>query len=337
MMGGSVLSALTSSVLDAAAELGLDVAALRAEAGLDPALLADPDARIPLGQHFRLWELLSRRPIGLELGARLGLEGMGAVGYAMQHGTTVGQALEWLERYRAVVHPDVMARPERRPAPDGERLVFVKPPVAAFASLREPLEAQAAATVSVMRALAGAPVPVLAVGFPLARPEDDRRHRAFFGCAVEWATPALEIAFDAAWLGRPLPRADAHLFGYLARRAAELLAALPAEDRAATRVRREIGVLLAHGEPRLAEVAKRLGLSARTLHRRLQSEETTFAALIDEARRDRALLLLEDPRLSASEIAFLVGYSEPAPFFRAFRRWTGDSPQAFRSRTPARV
>ena len=317
--------------------MGLDAAALRDEAGLDAATLANPDARVPLAQHFKLWQLLSRRPIGLELGARLGLSGMGAVGYALQHGTTVGQALDWLQRYRAVVHPDVFGRTERRPGKggddgDGERLVFVKPPVAAFASLREPLEAQAAATVAVMQALTGGVARARAVAFPLARPDDDRRHRDFFGCPVTWASADLEVAFDAALLEHPLPRADARLFGYLARRADELLAALPAEERVADRARREIGILLAQGEPRLADVAKRLGLSERTLHRRLQEEETTFGALIEASRRDRAVLLLEDPRLSASEIAFLIGYSEPAPFFRAFRRWTGASPQEFRRR-----
>jgi AraC-like DNA-binding protein len=186
-----------------------------------------------------------------------------------------------------------------------------------------------------MRALAGASAGAVAVAFPLASPDDDRRHRAFFGCPVTWAAQALEVAFDASLLERPLPRADPHIFGYLARRADELLAHLPAEARAADRARREIGLLLAQGEPRVADVAKRLGLSERTLHRRLQEENTSFAALIDESRRDRAVLLLEDRRLSASEIAFLVGYSEPAPFFRAFRRWTGASPQEYRRRNAA--
>jgi AraC-like DNA-binding protein len=78
-------------------------------------------------------------------------------------------------------------------------------------------------------------------------------------------------------------------------------------------------------------VARRLAVSDRTLHRRLAGEGTTFAALVDEARRERAQLLLEDRRLSCSEVAFLLGYAEPAAFFRAFRRWTGETPQAWRT------
>ena len=68
------------------------------------------------------------------------------------------------------------------------------------------------------------------------------------------------------------------------------------------------------------------------MHRRLREEATGFAALVDEARRERALLLLDDARLSASEISFLLGYAEPAAFFRAFRRWTGETPQSRRAR-----
>ena len=98
MDGHSVLAALTQEVLVAAASLELDRDALVTEAGLDPAMLADPDGRVPLAAHFKLWERLSRRPIGLELGARLGLAGMGVIGYTMQHNTTVGDALAWQQR-----------------------------------------------------------------------------------------------------------------------------------------------------------------------------------------------------------------------------------------------
>jgi AraC-like DNA-binding protein len=77
-------------------------------------------------------------------------------------------------------------------------------------------------------------------------------------------------------------------------------------------------------------VARRLALSARTLHRRLAEEGTGFSALVDEVRRTRALALLEDGKLAASQAAFLLGFQDPAAFFRAFRRWTGTTPRAWR-------
>lgn len=324
---------MTQEVLRAAAALGLDRDALIAEAGLDPSALADPDARVPLPAHFKMWEVLSREPIGLELGARLGLSGMGVIGYAMQHGGTVGEALAWQHRFRAVIHPDVVPSIQRRPSDDGgpARVVFARPVAPPFVRLREPVEAQASAIVAVIRTLTGTPVRALFVAFPMARPADPSREESCFGCPVAWSAPNLEVAFDASILDLPLPRSDAQLFGYLARRAEELHASLPVEASWSAKVRREIGGCLAQGEPRLGDIARRLGASERTLHRRLEAEDTGFATLLDDARRERALLLVEDPALSIGELAFLLGYSEPAAFIRAFKRWTNETPTGYRA------
>lgn len=327
MSTGTVLSAMSRAVLDAAAELGADVDAIVAEAGFDRAVLDDPDGRVPIEQHLRMWAILSRRGDGVDLGARLGVQSMGVVGYAIEHGATVRDALAFLARMGAVIHRDVVPKLEVR----GDRIVFSRPIAPPFAVLREPVHAQAAAMVALMSALAGRAVRAAYVTFPLPRPADPSAIERHFACPVAWGGALFEIAFDAGLLDVPLPRSDPRLFGYLARRAEELLARLPDDASWADRVRREIGALLADGEPRLAQVAQRLAVSERTLHRRLDDEGTGFAALVEEARRARAELLLEDPALSASEVAFLLGYTEPAAFFRAFKRWTGATPQAWRA------
>ncbi|MFP5355538.1 MAG: helix-turn-helix transcriptional regulator [Gemmatimonadota bacterium] len=105
---------------------------------------------------------------------------------------------------------------------------------------------------------------------------------------------------------------------------------MPEVESTAGRVRREVGASLATGEPRLQAVARRLAMSERTLHRRLAGEGASFTAIVDEVRRERAKLLLEDRKLSSSEIAFLLGFAEPATFIRAFRRWTGETPHEWR-------
>lgn len=330
MSSTSVLAALTNQVLEAAAGLGADSGAIAAEAGLDLAVLADPDGRVPVEQHLKMWEILARRGDGLAIGARLGVASMGVVGYAMQHGATVGEALAWQQRFGAIVHAGLVPQIERRRDASGDRFVFVRAMVAAFARLREPVYAQASAIAATIGALVGREVRPAFVALPLARPADPRAVEAFFACPVGWGAALLQVGFDAALLDIPLPRRDPRLFGYLARRAEELLAQLPADARWADRVRREIGALLADGEPRLSVVARRLAVSERTLHRRLVDEDTRFADLVDAARRERALLLLADRSLSASEVAFLLGYTEPAAFFRAFKRWTGETPQSWR-------
>jgi AraC-like DNA-binding protein len=336
MQGPSVLSALTRGVLDAADQLGLDTAAVRAEAGLEPAWLDDPDARVPLENHFRMWAALSRTVDGLALGELLGVGELGVLGYAMQHGGTVAEALDWQHQYRAFVHPEVIPRLERRSHEAGERVVFARPISPPFAKLREPVYAQVSATVAMMKALTGQQVRAAWVTYPLPRPSDPHRHELFFACPVAWGAPEMEIAFDASLLALPLPRSDPRLAGYLRRRIDELVAALPAEKSFADRARREVGALLAQGEARLVTVAQRLAISERTLHRRLAEEGTGFAELIEEARRERASMLLADRSLSASEVGFLLGYAEPAAFFRAFKRWTGQTPESWRQQAVAR-
>jgi AraC-like DNA-binding protein len=337
MRAPTILASVPAGVLQLAVALGWDREALAAEAGMDLALLDEPDARVPLAYDLGLWTVLSREPVGLAIGERLGVAAMGVLGYAMLHGSTAGQALEWLGRYRALLHPELLPRMDRSRGPEGDRVLFSKAVPAPFARLREPVYAQAAATVSGLRALTGrAALGARSVAFPMPRPDDPARIEAYFRCPVSWGAPEFTMAFDAALLELPLPRSDAQLFGYLERRADDLLAQVPAESGITVRARREIAALLPHGEPRLGALAKRLAMSGRTVHRRLADEGTGFAALVEEVRRERAELLLDEPRLSCSEIGFLVGYAEPAAFFRAFKRWTGMTPQAWRAARRAR-
>lgn len=332
MASPSVLAAMTMQVLEAAASLGADVAAICEEAGLDDEWLADPDGRVPVEHHLKMWEILSRRGDGLQIGARIGIPALGVIGYAMQHEATVGEALAWQQRVGAVLYPGLVPQLERRCDAAGDYVVFVRAMVPAFARLREPVYAQAAAIVVMMRAIAGAAARLSFVALPVSRPADPRAVEEHFACPVAWDAPLLQLGFPAAVLAVPLPRSDPRLFGYLARRAEDMLARLPDGASWADRVRREIAGALAEGEPRLAAVARRLAVSERTLHRRLLDEQTNFAGLVDEARHARALQLLADRSLSASEVAFLLGYAEPAAFFRAFKRWTGETPQGWRKR-----
>jgi AraC-like DNA-binding protein len=97
-----------------------------------------------------------------------------------------------------------------------------------------------------------------------------------------------------------------------------------------SRVRVELGAQMTDGRASVEEVARALALSPRTLQRRLERAGTTFGALIDDARRSAALEHLRNPRVAIKETAFLLGFSEPSTFYRAFRRWTGATPASYR-------
>ncbi|HRN54590.1 MAG TPA: AraC family transcriptional regulator ligand-binding domain-containing protein [Gemmatimonadaceae bacterium] len=333
----TILAAVPAGVLAVAVTLGMDRGELIRAAGLSEAQLADPDARVPVRCDLRLWEALAPQQLGLEIGQRLGLGAVGIVGHVMRHGSTVADALALMQRFAAVVHPELMPRVERRETPAGSRMVFVRPPTPAFAQLREPVYAQAASTVSVMETLLGRPVRATWVTYPLSRPHDAARHERFFAAPVAWDGALFEVAFDAELLARPLPRADAALLPYLTRHAEAMQAELGASTDIVASVRREIGFALAEGEPRSADVARRLAMSARTMARRLGEAGTSFSAVVEAERIERATRLLADARLTSAQVAVLLGYAEPAPFHRAFKRWMGVAPAEWRRRHATRA
>jgi AraC-like DNA-binding protein len=133
-------------------------------------------------------------------------------------------------------------------------------------------------------------------------------------------------------LDMPLRRRDPALRRWLERQAAAILARLPADGDACQEVRGVLAGQATSGEVTIAVVARRLSTTSRTPQRRLARRGTSFEALRAEARRQAAELYLGTTTLTIAEVAYLLGYSEPAAFHHAFRRWHRTTPQAFRAR-----
>lgn len=148
---------------------------------------------------------------------------------------------------------------------------------------------------------------------------------------VRFERPASRILFESAFFDVPFVTADPVAM-QLAREQCERELATLGEG---VRLLDQVRALLreqAEGVPTIDEVAKRLHVSTRTLKRKLADHGTTYTDVVDAYLRHRALLLIDDPRLTIDEIAGRLGYSDAANFTRAFRRWTGSTPGAFRGR-----
>ncbi|MET0594529.1 MAG: helix-turn-helix domain-containing protein, partial [Polyangiaceae bacterium] len=222
-----------------------------------------------------------------------------------------------------------------RIAEEGETVVLhrTEPPrivrLAAF-SMAAPL-----GTVTLLRQLArmGASEQVaLDVAFQHP-PIPNDLHAAYekaIGCKVRYSAGDTRLVLPQRLLERPLFAPHPGLFAYLEKHASALQSKVPDSASMAGKVRKLVADRVREGEPEQRTIAKRLGLSERTLQRRLQAENVTFADLVDEVRADLARMYLNDPKLAVFEVAFLLGYSEPSAFNRAFRRWTGLSPSQFR-------
>ncbi|MFH8345854.1 AraC family transcriptional regulator [Streptomyces sp. NPDC018045] len=187
--------------------------------------------------------------------------------------------------------------------------------------------------------LVGHRIPLRHTCFTHPAPAHAPEYALLFGCDVRFGAPRTAAVFDARWLAAPVVRDEAALTAMLRRAPADLLSRREYGTTVTERVRRTLGLALrAAGPARLpevAEVAARLAVSPATLRRRLQEEGTSYQRLKDAVRRDAAISSLTAGREPIAELAARLGFSEDTAFHRAFRRWTGTTPGAYRLRPTA--
>jgi AraC-like DNA-binding protein len=322
-------------VVHAAAARGVDPARLQALTGFDPASAADPDARISLELESRLWETAARLAgddaFGLHAAALLEPGAFDVLDYACRTAPTLRIAFDRLIRYNRIEHDAAVFCASDGPTSTRLEHRFRIP---GFEQSRHSAEFTLAAVIVIGGQIAGVELRPGAVEFRHAAPRSTAEHVRTFGVEPRFSCEANVLELDRSVLDRPAPRADPALSRIIERQAEALLAARPAPtDTTADRVRRLLVAALGEGEASLLAVAEKLRMSERSLQRRLADEGTTFDALLEDLRKQLALRYLADPKVAIGEVAYLLGYSEPSPFHRAFKRWTGTTPKEFRARS----
>ena len=322
------VSARIGAVIAAAA--GPHAAAVCAAAGFDPALAGDPDARIPLATENALWDEAARltgdATFGLHAAEGVRVGAFDVLDYVLRTAPTFHAALDRLVRYNRLFHDAAGFTVED----DGARVRVEHALLFAGATQsRHAVEFTLACLVVVGAQMRGAPLVPLAVELRSPPPADAAEYARVFGVAPRFGRAANAIELDHFDADSPLLSADPALSRVIERHADALLAARPEPaETIANRVRRLVGAMLRDGEAgaTLGAVARRLQMSERSLQRRLAAEGVGFDALLDELRRDLAVRYLADAKLAIAEVAYLLGYSEPSAFHRAFKRWTGATP-----------
>lgn len=140
------------------------------------------------------------------------------------------------------------------------------------------------------------------------------------------------VLFDPQVASQPIVGADEVLLHILEQHAQLLLEQSPGEDELYSRVEQAVAQSLHGGQPRVTQVARSLGMGERTLQRRLSERGLTFNDVVDQVRERLARQNVARDGVTLTEVAFLLGYSESSAFIRAFRRWTGETPRAYRKR-----
>lgn len=334
----TVAAGFACALFDHAVARGAEPAELARRAGLERDALADPDARVPLDRYKALMmagKALTGDPaLALHFGEAFDISQLSIVGLMGDATATVADAFAMLPRFTRLVI-DVALQEEAHGQRyhlkriDGE-LWFIdmrKHPN----DFPELTESAFARTMPASRRLGGGSF-VKAVHFTHPAPPYRDEYERIFGVPVvfEAAHNALLMTGDG-WMGLKSGQPSPYLLAVLKDRAEALLERLNGPATVRGQLEQLLAPILHKGEARMPIAAARLGVSRATLARRLQAEGTNFEAVLAGLRQRLARDYLGTKRLSVAETAYLLGFSEPAAFSRAFRRWTGASPRSFRA------
>lgn len=325
------------NLVDAAERLGVDANAMLAAVGLTREALQDRTARLPAEKKIELWDWMETHTndphLGLHVGERAPFGRWGLVESLFMAAETVEAGFEHSIRFKRVM-ADGKRLSLRRVG--GEARYTYTSEHAATRGHRHIIESGAVYLLRLLRHAVSATFTPEEVWFSHEQGGNRTEYERLLGPTVRFEQPANAIVFDAAWLDEPLKTGDPRLETPLEVEAARALSELESPDSAAERV--EALVRLDPGDVTLGDVSERLHVSPRTLQRRLENEDTTFRAIVDDVRREYALTYLRESDLPMNEISYRLGYSESSAFFRAVRRWTGTTAQAYReAETPQAV
>lgn len=328
---GKVSSLFARKVVEAVDD-AVDKTALLQSVGLDWREPLDPSRMIEDTAYYGFLERAAQAdpdPMTLPLraGASMRCDEYGAFGLAWKSAPTLRGSYDRAERYGRVLSS--VSTYELEPTGGGAFMHLHREGERRL-GLRLSNEATIASIASISRQVSAEPFRPLAVCFKHSAPASVAGHESYFGCPVYFETDrdALQVSEDT--LRTPNILGDPGLSGFFDQHLASEIETFSSEATLDRRVREYVSKALSEGAPPLVDVARHLGMSERTLQRRLTEQSTSYQTLLDEVRQQLARRLLQETEFSLVEVAFMTGYSDQTAFTRAFKRWTGQTPRSFR-------
>jgi AraC-like DNA-binding protein len=327
-------SQLVAPVLKRVRARGGEVGKLVRAFGLPKTVEQDAEVVLPLSRFRALLEAAEAEAkdpfLGAHVAASVERGTYGILEFSCTSAPTVGEALRRVVRYMSLLNEIVDVTLVER---GREALVEQKIPGEPLCVGRHANEFFIAYLVVQFRRLTGSPYVPSRAWFAHPAPRDRSELEALLGTdRLEFGREANGLALPREGLAVPLRTSDPPLLALLDEKAAEALKQRGGTNRFLGQLKQALRDRLSTGVPSVSEAAQALGMSARTLQRRLDDEGTTFQALVDGVREELARYYLRDGTRPLGEVAYLCGYSELSAFLRAFKRWTKQTPSEFRAR-----
>jgi AraC-like DNA-binding protein len=316
-----------------AVSAGIDVAPLMVKASVTRKQVEDQSVRLAVKGQIKFVELVADALhddlLGFHLGCDYDLREIGLLYYVWNSSELLGDAFRSAERYSSIVNEAVSLHV--RSHGNDIALTTVYAGINRLSD-RQQIEFFVASLVRICRQLTNRHLRPSSVGFVHRRKGGAPALEKFLGCDVTFGAASDEVAFPGTVKQMPVVSVDPYLNKLLIKYCEEARSHREA-GRLTFRVAVEnaIAPLLPHGRARADEIARQLGMSLRTLERRLGSEGLTFTGILSELRFDLAKRYLQEEGLAISKIAWLLGYQDVGGFTHAFKRWTGKAPREARA------
>jgi AraC-like DNA-binding protein len=318
-------------LLDYARSAGHDLDELLSPIGLTEAEVRDPERRLPrpvgTATLILVMDRLRDPALGLRAAEFVTPGTFDVLECAVRASRTVEDAMRVLDRFARLLDDTIRCPLEVRGDMAFWHFDFAGAPEVHAMMVEYLLASVRRVTLRVF-----GPLPLEQIWCRHRKPPHASEYPALLGAPGLFEAPCDAVVFRRELLAMPLPSSDPVLAGVLDRHAAELLARLPATDSFLSNARHAVRQEFQAGDPTMARVARRLGMTLSTLRRRLLDAGTTFRSLRDELRLELAQIYLRDRSLSIQEVAFLLAFRDVSAFYKSFRRSLGTTPAEFRER-----
>lgn len=326
---GCMRAAVLANYLEVAKQLGVDASTQLRRVGLHPRVIDTPDALIPADAIVSLLEETARvsqcETVGLRLSQPRSMSGFGVVGLLLAQQPNMRDAMNMAFRYLPLINESLALRLEE----SGDTALLVEEVLTDSAQpIRHAIELALASNLKLFRTFLGAQWTPRTVYLRHSAPRARSEHQRIFRCRCVFDADINGMSFARSDLDVPNPMADPALGRY----AASLIESIPltGSDSTSARVRRMVHLLMPLQRASIKEVAHSLGVSVRTLQLALAAEHVEFSMLLDQAREAQARQYLVNRHFDISQVASLLGYTQPNSFTRWFSLRFGQSPTAWR-------
>ncbi len=312
---------------------GVDTEAFFSELGLSAEMVDETRHRIPLPVYDKVQEAAVQRlndpALGLHMGQATTLSTFGVLGHLLMSAATIRESIELFFKYHRLISD---SEPSSLSEAGGIATLTYRYPKSTALCNRIRAEFGLVQVCKLGHYLLGQSIDPQEIHFEHDEPEYSAEYHAIFNAPVLYNQPHTRIRFNAQVLEEPLLHGNTGLTDLLEEEAQRQLYQIGSSQSVADEVERHVYQLIRQERPTIAKVAQLMNMNERTLRRKLEQYQTSFSEILSHAQLKLAKKMLQDIRIQIDDIACYLQFSEPSAFYRAFKRWTGETPAEYRDR-----